>query len=581
MTFSMSTVRILLASVSILSLLNACAVTPDPFTAAELAAKSAADRAEMFKGGEPLAGPLSVSEAIARALKYNLDKRSKMMEEALALGQTDLDAFDLLPKLTASAGYTEKSSAASTRSRDRYTQTTSSSNPSYSADRFAKTADLTMSWNILDFGVTYYTAKSNADRALIASERKRKAVHNLVTEVRFAFWRAAAHQVLKGEVERAVTEARKALVTARTVEKENLKAPVEALRYQKSLLETLRQLTAIQQELSTAPIELAALINLAPGTELNLAVPAEMVVPAWTTPLERMEELAFVQNPDLREQGYLSRIAVDDSRKAILKLLPGITLSAGRNYDYNSFLMDNHWYEAGTKLSWNLMNLISGKSQLDYAQTNEDVAKARRLALGMAVLAQVHISERQYHNAVSQYEQSDELWGVDKRLFDLSEAKSANDAAGILERVAGRASAIASQLRRFQSYAQVEQAYAKMQATLGQDLLPEAQTSAAVKPLGEAVAARLAVWGQETAAPVVAAPVAAPVVAAPAAPVAAAAPTPAPASPPPFAGLLGHLPAWLGGIDPQPAAPPEPVAVLRDVQTNIAQIRELYQASGR
>ena len=58
------------------------------------------------------------------------------------------------------------------------------------------------------------------------------------------------------------------------MEKENLKALVEALRYQKSLLETLRQLTAIQQELSTARIELAALINALPGTDLTLAMPA-------------------------------------------------------------------------------------------------------------------------------------------------------------------------------------------------------------------------------------------------------------------------------------------------------------------
>ena len=167
------TMKRLLASVSLVALLSACAMTPEPFTADELAAQSTADRETMFKGGEPLTAPLTVSEAIARALKYNLDKRSKMMEEALALGQLDVDKFDLLPKLTANAGYTERSEPNATRSRDLYTQTTSTSNPSYSADRFAKTADLTMSWNILDFGLTYYTAKSNADRALVATERRR------------------------------------------------------------------------------------------------------------------------------------------------------------------------------------------------------------------------------------------------------------------------------------------------------------------------------------------------------------------------------------------------------------------------
>jgi outer membrane protein TolC len=572
MTFDVTRAGRLLASVSMAALLAACAVTPEPFSAEELRAQAAADREAMFKGGEALSGPLSVSDAIARALKYNLDKRSKMMEEALALGQTEVDAWDMLPKLTANAGYTYRSEPNATVSHDVQTGQRGS-NYSVSADQRGRTADLTMSWNVLDFGVTYYTAKTNADRALVATERRRKAVHNLVTEVRFAFWRAAAYQVLSTEVDRAVTEAKDALGRARQVERENLRAPADSLRYQKSLLETLRQLTAIQQELSTAPIELAALINLPPGTKLVLSVPADMRVPDWSMALERMEELAFAGNPDLREQGYLSRIAIDDTRKAILKLLPGVTFSSGRNWDGNSFLMDNRWWEAGAKLSWNVMNVFSGKSQLDYAETNEQVAEARRMALRMAVLAQVHVGERQFHNAVSQFRQSDELWQVDRRLFELSEARTANDAQGILERVAGRASAIASQLRRFQSYAQVEQAYAKIQATLGQDLSVEADKAADLGALSKAVAAGLAAWGKEgrsetdTAATV---------------PAKAETPAaPAPSSTPASAPLTDDSVRWIKGDQ---AAAPEadaPDAIRRTVAGLVTHIQGLYQASGR
>lgn len=486
----------LLVSVSVVALLSACAVTPDPFTADELGRQSADDRADMFRGGAPLAGPLTVSDAIARALKYNLDKRSKMMDEALALGQTGLDRFELLPKATVNAGYVEKSDHSATNSRDLITDVVSTASPTYSADRWAKTLDLGLSWNILDFGVSYVTSRQNADRALAAGERRRKAVHTLVSDVRFAYWRAAAYQELRDEVDRTVAEARAAADKARTVERENLKAPVEALRYRKSLLETLRQLTAIQQELSTARIELAALINVPPGTEIRLEVPAELAVPPWEMPLERMEEAAFVDNPDLREQGYLTRIAVDDTRKAILKLLPGITFTADRKNDYNSFLVDNHWTEAGAKLSWNLMNLVSGPSAIAYAETNEDVAKARRLALRMAVLAQVHVSERQFRNAASQFSQSDELWRVDRRLAEVSDARTQNDAQGMLERVATHASAIASQLRRFQTYAQTEQAFAKIQATLGRDLLPDAVAATDLKELGAVIAARLDAWNR-------------------------------------------------------------------------------------
>ena len=218
MTAKMTRMARLLAAVSTAALLSACAVTPTPFTQGEFSAKAKADRSAMFDGQEVMSKPLSLSDAVARVLKYNLDKRAKMMDEALALGQLDLDRYDLLPKLAANAGYTERSAPNATKSRDLYTQTTSTSNPSYSADRFSITNDLGLTWNILDFGVSYFTAQQNADRALIAKEKRRKTVANLVQEVRFTFWRAAAAQALKGKVTDVIANAEKALKDAERVE---------------------------------------------------------------------------------------------------------------------------------------------------------------------------------------------------------------------------------------------------------------------------------------------------------------------------------------------------------------------------
>ena len=481
----------LCACVSALSLMTGCAISPSPYTAEEKSAQSSADMIDMFKGGEPLTGPMTLSDAIARAIKYNLDRRSRVMEQALALGQLDVDSFELLPKLAANAGYSERSQNTASGSRDLYSQANSTSAPSYSSDRWSKTYDLTMSWNILDFGLTYYTAKSNADRALIANERRRKASQNLITDVRFAFWRAAAYQYLKSDVDQLVKEVQTALEQSRAVENENLRSPVDALRYQKSLLETVRQLILIQQELSTASLELAALINVPPGTDIVLTMPEVMVPPSWDMPLDKMEEVAFVRNPDIAEQSYLSRIAVDDTRKAIIRLLPGITFSAGDNGDLNKFLIYKNWYETGAKLSWNLVNLASGPTILAQSDANEAITKQRRLAVRMAVLAQVNISERQFRNAVNQFNQATEVWKVDSRLAELIDARANNLASGTLERVAAHATTIADQLRRFQAYAQSEQAYGKIQATLGWDLLPETVPTTDIHELSSQIANRI------------------------------------------------------------------------------------------
>ena len=488
-------VRQLLASVSMVALLGACSIAPVPLTEADMKAQTVADTKEMYAVEAPLTKPLTLSDAIARALTYNLDRRTKMMEEALAIGQKDVDRWDLLPKLATNAGYTSRSNANATRSRDAVTQTTSTSNPTYSTDRDNLTADLGLTWNILDLGVSYVNAHQTADKALIATERRRKTVHNLIQEVRFAYWRTAAAQVLEAEVQETVSVAENALIGARAVEKEGLKSPAEILRYQKNLLENLRQLEAISHELSTAKIELAALVNQPPGSDLKLEIPADstMTLPV-AVPTEQMEELAFINNPDLREQVYLSRIAVDETKKTILKLLPGLNLNAATNGDSNSFLVDHQWYSLGAKLSWNLFNLISAPDQIDQAEAGEKVANAKRVALRMAVLAQVHVSHRQFQNAGKQYLRADELYQVEQRLAEFAKVRAENDAQSVMERIANQTSAIAARLRRYQSYAQMESAYGKMQATLGQDLLPEQIASRDLDTLSAVIAERIEAW---------------------------------------------------------------------------------------
>lgn len=59
----------------------------------------------MYTDQEPLNGPLTLHQAMARAVKYNLEGRLKIMEEALAKRQLDLASFDMLPRMALSAGY--------------------------------------------------------------------------------------------------------------------------------------------------------------------------------------------------------------------------------------------------------------------------------------------------------------------------------------------------------------------------------------------------------------------------------------------------------------------------------------------
>lgn len=444
--------------------LTGCAsVTPIPLDEAALKAQANVDRGDAQRDVDPVKGAISLEEALARALKYNLDRRAKMMEEAIAFNQFDASKYDMLPKLVASAGYRTRSEFASTTSN-------LSSSPSISSEKDHAVSDLGFTWNLLDFGLSYSNAMQNADRALIAVERRRKAMHNLMQDVRSAFWRTASAQKLRDEVKGGIAKAELALADARATEREGLRSPLDALRYQRQVLENLRLLEAIDQELSTASVELANLINVPLAVDLKVAEPVEILSRrVLELPVEIMENVAIAQNADLREQFYHTRIASEETRKALLRLFPSISFNINAKNDNDKYLVHNSWSEAGVQISFGLLNLLSASTQMRLAEAGIALADQRRVATQMAILTQIHIARLQYANAIQQYQRSDAIWKVDDRIGRHMVNREQADTQSKLDKVASNTAAILSQLRRYQSLAQAHAAASKLQATVGME----------------------------------------------------------------------------------------------------------------
>jgi outer membrane protein TolC len=452
-------------------ILSGCAsLHPQPLTANEISGIAAQNRQQAQKDVEPLQGPLSLEEAIARAIKYNLDRRTRLMEEALAQGQLDVGKYDMLPKLMADAGYRTRDKDLITRSTDAVTGQPSLAHPYISSDRSATTTDLTFTWSLLDFGQSYYASRQNADHVFIAGERRRKALHILIQDVRTAFWRAASAQKLRGDVQSAIASAEDALADSRKVEAERLRNPLDALRYQRQLLENLRLLEAIEQELSSAKVELAALVNLPLTHDIIIKEPDEATGGAWQDmPVEKMEELAIANNPDLRESFYNARVAALETRRAMLKLFPGLSFSYGARHSNDSYLIYQNWNEAGAQISFNLLGLLSAPAQMRLADAGVALAEQRKVATQMAVLTQVHLARLQYQNAQRQLERAEAIWKVDSQIASQIANREQAQTQTKLDLVANRTEVILSQLRRYQALAQVHAAAGKLQATLGLD----------------------------------------------------------------------------------------------------------------
>lgn len=459
----------LLAVAAAVSVLAACSsITPAPLAQADLKQINDADRSAMRKDVAPITAPLTLDEALARALKYNLDRRARQMEEAVALSQLDVTQFDMLPKLVAQAGYSTRTNSTATYSEP-YPNGTKSTNASFSKGSDHGIVDLGLTWSLLDVGLGQVASEQAADRFLIAAEKRRKAMHVLMQDVRTAYWRAASAQKLRGDVEKTLAMAEAALLDAQKAEAERLRNPLDALRYQRQLLENLRLLEAIEQELSTAQVELASLINAPVGQPIQIAESSVNLADESVLKLSlaQLEEIALDNNADLREQHYNSRIAGAEVRKTMKRLYPNLSFNYNVKYDSDSYLVHNNWNEAGLQLSFNLFNLATGKTQIKLAEAGVKLADQRRLATQMAVVTQVHLARAQLANARSQFKRADAIYSTDQKIAEQVRNRQSVQAQSQLDRVANETTAILSLLRRYQALAQVHSAESRLVANLG------------------------------------------------------------------------------------------------------------------
>ena len=486
-----------LAATAIALAVTACTVTPTPLTEEDIRTRVETDQKTLFAGQEPVAREITFHEAVARALKYNLDYRLRLMETALAQGLFDVSRYDMLPKLVVSAGYTARDNDSGGTSVG-ITSGQQTLSPSTSQERKRWLANAEFSWNVLDFGVSYYRAHQAADEALIAEERRRRVAQNILQDVRGAYWRALGAQRLAGEAEELLVRVRAALEKSRLAETMGLLPPPQALAYQRALLDATTLINIRRQEIEFAKRELEALMSLPPRTPFRLADEPEMRLRRAPRDVRELEETALRSRPELREVDYRRRISVAETHRALLSLLPGIRVDLGAHYDSNKYLYNQSWADGGIEVFSNLMRLLAYPSVEKSNEARLKVEDARRLALSMAVLTQVRVAIERYNLALVDFENANEASKVDQRLLDYAKAAATTRVDTELEVVRTEARALIARFQRYASYANAQVAYGRVYNSLGLDVLPDRIESDDVASLAKAVAAHIQEWEKET-----------------------------------------------------------------------------------
>lgn len=449
-----------------------CAIMPTPLTKEEIQQRVQEDLKHLAQYQEPVARPITLYEAMARALKYNLETRVQGLKEMVAHRQLDLAHFDLLPKVVADAAYNGRSnfSGASSRSLETGQQSLESST---SAEKDIFTANLALSWDVLDFGLSYVRAEQAADDVLIAEEDKRRIANRVIQDVRSVFWKAVGAERALGQLVFLQDWVTKALGEVHLIRERALADPLTTLQYERELLSAQREIQQLYQELSIARIHLAELMNLEPGEPYELVVPDHPpLVSKVEEKLEILEYRALMNRPELRKVDYQKRINAKETKAAILELLPNLNVYLGGNYDSNNFLFHNNWLNYGAKVSWNLLNVFRHPVRLQVIDAQEQVLHMQSLALTMALMSQVHVSVAQYHTAMKDVATGKRYLDTQTAIADqVQKAWALNRLSEhlvIREKVQG----LVAELRYESALAKLEMAYANVLAAIGEDPFP-------------------------------------------------------------------------------------------------------------
>ncbi|KZN12269.1 TolC family protein [Marinomonas sp. TW1] len=477
--------RTAVASAMLLGL-TACSVTPTPITFEQKMALVDADRQAMFENQEPITKPISLEEAMARAVKYNLKERLALMEKLAQDNILGLQSFDMLPSVAASAGWKARSNEAASSSKSIATGSESLVS-STSQDKQSSSADLTVSWNVLDFGIGYFGSKAQANNVLAAEERRRSVVADIIQKVRGAYWEAVTAQELQPLVKSTLKDAYSALNTSKKTAEERLISPLESLQYQKSLLEMISRLETLEGDLATAKSNLASLMNLPPATQYELASQDEAPL-TLRYQLEDLEMLSMVNRPEINEEAYRARNAVLETRSSLMRLLPGASLFVGAHYNSNSYSLNNDWADAGVQVSWNLLSAFSYSDVKAVAEAKENIADLRRQALRMAVLTQVNLAWQQYKQVDTQFQRAAELSKIHQAILEQSTGAYQNNTQSLVDRVRVATESVLAKRNRDRSFAMMQSAYGAIYKAAGLDPLPKSVSGVSVENLSASIA---------------------------------------------------------------------------------------------
>ncbi len=411
--------------------------------------------------------PLTLEQALDYAARHNVDAWIAAQEIEFQRELATQSTLKMLPSLKLGAAHQERSrfDASSSQSLETGNQ---SLEPSFSSEKRSDTFDISATWNLLDFGISFLRARQQGNRISISLQRERRIRQNLAFQVVRAYWRAAAAGEVSDKTEFIEAQISTMLEKTHAEVADKTISQIEALKRETSFLQRQDEFRRYKREHMKAKAGLAKLIGLPPGTGFVMAkVDFSRSMNLFVYDTFELQREALRSRSELFEKDLEQVISRDEERLAIAQMMPGATLFWRSSYDSNRFLAFSHWNTIGLNASWDLLAIPHQIKQLDASRLQTRLLAKRRLAISVAIQTQLHLSLIDYEQAWEQGELGRILSEKHEELLRAIESQADEGKSHAGQVLDQQMKSLKARARHLTAYANVMTARARVLNTIG------------------------------------------------------------------------------------------------------------------
>lgn len=422
-----------------------------------------------------LSEPLTLDDVIRIGLINNLDLRVSRFEQEIAKDSSFADKLELLPDLEFNQQYNKDDKLRRDGSFDPDTGQTFAPTTVSTLDN-VKTRSLELTWNVLDFGLSYIRSRQSELQQEVLRMRRDRQAQLLALDLTEAFWKAALSEDALDYVRRVERELQAQRAKIEQSVRERRLDAINAKDVEKRLVDLALSVRDLQADIANTRIRLASLMGLKQETRFVLdREPLKPLLAQFPRPDQLgagvIEDYALSNRPELFERDLGEHIQRDEVRAAMLSMFPSLSFSTGYSYNSNPLAETNEWNSVGYSIGWSLLSLPAQYQRVKAEEGRIGMERAARLQMTVAVITQVHIGLLDYRIAVERFRLYEEAYGLTSELLDMTRERNS---AGILSDLSVTQRLLedmAAKLRRDQAVVDLIVAYRRLLTSAGMDPL--------------------------------------------------------------------------------------------------------------